>query len=77
MRDGGVWRGEAGRPPGPTTAPYLACDSDGWQIRCGIESWFPDQDDAQVGERLGRDGAVATLRVDDHGNAALVGLDVR
>jgi uncharacterized membrane-anchored protein len=76
VRDGRVWRGSGPVTTRPADGPYLACTSDGWRIHCGIESWFADQDEAvRVGERLGRDGGVATVRVDGRGHAALVGLD--
>jgi uncharacterized membrane-anchored protein len=77
VRDGSVWRGTGWSATRPDAAPYLACHSDGWQVRCGIESWFADQDEARtVGERLGRDGGVATVRVDGRGHVVLVGLAV-
>jgi uncharacterized membrane-anchored protein len=59
----------------PDSGAYLACDDSGWQIRCGIESWFLPQDEAVEMERVLRDGAVAEVRIDSRGNAALV--DVR
>ena len=71
----GVWIGEEWSRTRPDDGPYLACDDRSWQVRCGIESWFLPQDDAQEAEHLLRDGAVAELRVDDRGNAAVV--DVR
>ena len=75
VRDGDVWRGSGWSGTRPADAPYLACVSDGWAVRCGIESWFADQDEARVvGARLGRDGGVATVRVDGRGHAVLVGL---
>ena len=36
----------------PDSGPYLACDDSGWQIRCGIESWFLPQDEAAEMERV-------------------------
>lgn len=59
----------------PDSGPYLACDDSGWQIHCGIESWFVPQDEAAEMERLLQEGAVAEVRIDSRGNAALV--DVR
>ena len=59
----------------PDSGTYLACDDTGWQIRCGIESWFLPQDEAAGMERVLGDGAVAEVRIDSRGNAALV--DVR
>lgn len=61
----------------PTTGTYLACAGD-WPVRCGIESWFADQDEALRIERaMATDGAVAEVRVDSRGNAAIVGLEPR
>ena len=71
----GVWVGEKWSRTRPDDGPYLACDDRSWQIRCGIESWFLPQDEAQEAEDLLGDGAVAELRVDGRGNAAVV--DVR
>lgn len=59
----------------PDDGPYLACNDRSWQIRCGIESFFLPQDKAIETEELLRDGAVAEVRIDSSGNAAVV--DVR
>lgn len=59
----------------PHSGTYLACDDTGWEIRCGIESWFLPQDEAAEMERVLREGAVAEVRIDSRGNAAL--MDVR
>jgi uncharacterized membrane-anchored protein len=76
VRDGDVWRGSGWTRTRPDDAPYLACTSQDWAVSCGIESWFADQDEARVvGERLGRDGGVATVRVDGRGHAVLVDLE--
>ena len=62
----------------PDSGPYLACDDSYWQVRCGIESWFVPQDEAARLERkLWESGAVATVKVDGRGNAAIVALDPR
>lgn len=59
----------------PTEERYLACDDSDWAVECGIESWFVPQDEAQRLERvLGTTGALATVRVDDEGHAAIVDL---
>ena len=75
VEDDGVWVAEDWTRTRPDSGPYLACDDRSWQVRCGIESWFLPQDDAMGAEDLLRDGAVAELRVDDRGNAAVI--DVR
>ncbi|KRF35134.1 GDYXXLXY domain-containing protein [Nocardioides sp. Soil805] len=59
----------------PDSGPYLACDDSGWQVRCGIESWFLPQDEAAEMQDVLRDGALAEVRIDSLGHAAL--MDVR
>lgn len=75
VEQGGVWTASEWSRERPGDGPYLACDDRSWQIRCGIESWFLPQDEARETEDLLRDGAVAELRIDGRGNAAVV--DVR
>jgi uncharacterized membrane-anchored protein len=78
VRDGGVWRGGAPSRSRPAEGPYLRCSDADWQLRCGIESWFLPQDRAIDLERaVGSGSAVARVRVDGRGNAALVGVEVR
>ena len=72
---GDVWAASDWSRTRPADGPYLACDDRSWQIRCGIESWFLPQDEAAAAEDLLRDGAVAEVRIDGRGNAAVV--DVR
>lgn len=74
-RDGDVWVADEFLRDRPAEGPYLACDDHTWQIRCGIESWFLPQDEAQSMEQDLADGAYAEVRVDSRGHAALV--DVR
>ena len=65
-------------PHPPEDGPYLACDDRDWAIRCGIESWFVPQDEAAALEQaLADDGAIATIKVDSRGNAAIVALEPR
>ena len=62
----------------PEGGVYLACDDREWQIRCGIESLFLPQDEALEMESAVASGhAVARVRIDGRGHAALVGVDVR
>lgn len=75
VEDGDVWRGQEPVAARPGAAPYLACDSDGWRLSCGIDSWFLPQDEALAMERDLADGAYAEVRIDDAGHAVLV--DVR
>ncbi len=77
VQDGELWRADGYLSDRPEQAPYLTCDSTGWSVSCGIESWFTDQDEARRLEKIvSKDGAVATVKVDDRGNAAIVALDV-
>jgi uncharacterized membrane-anchored protein len=76
IEDGGVMVAEdysRERPSGDQ--PYLACDSNGWMVDCGIESLFLPQDEAAAMEDVLRDGAIAEVRIDGRGHAALI--DVR
>jgi uncharacterized membrane-anchored protein len=72
---GDVWVAADWSRERPADGPYLACDDRSWQIRCGIESWFLPQDEAAAAQDLLGDGAVAEVRIDGRGNAAVV--DVR
>jgi uncharacterized membrane-anchored protein len=72
-RDGDVWTATGYSRSRPATMPYLTCDDRDWAVTCGIESLFLPQDDAAaMQDTLRNDGAVAVVRVDDRGNAALV-----
>ena len=73
-RDGDVWVADGWTRERPADGPYLACDDSGWQLRCGIDSLFLPQDEATRTEDLLRDGAVAEVRVDGRGHAAVVGV---
>ena len=74
VEEGDVWvAGEFSRQR-PDDGPYLACDDRSWQVRCGIESFFLPQDEARATEQLLQDGAVAEIKVDSRGNAAVVGV---
>ena len=74
-QEGPVWVADGWTRERPDGVPYLACDDRSWQLRCGIESWFLPEDDARALEDAGQQGRVtARVRVDDRGNAALVGV---
>lgn len=75
VQEGEVWVARDWSRERPDESPYLACDDRGWQVRCGIESFFLPQDQAAGTEALLRDGAVAEVRIDSRGNATVV--DVR
>jgi uncharacterized membrane-anchored protein len=70
---GEVWVGGAVQRTPPPEGLYLACDDSSWQLECGIESWFLPQDEAAGLQAALRDGtALATVKVDGSGHAALV-----
>lgn len=78
VQDGELWRmGEYTRTR-PDEGPYLACSDRDWRITCGIESWFVPQDRASdLEDDLAQGGAVATVKIDGRGNAAIVDLEPR
>ena len=77
VADGQRWRGGEPTRSRPSSGPYLRCDDGQWQVRCGIESWFLPQSRAREVEEAVRDGrAVARVKVDGRGNAALLGVEV-
>lgn len=73
QRRGDVWEGTwptASRRPASGT--FLRCADQG-RLRCGIESWFlPEGEAAEAGRALADGDAVAVVRVDRRGNAALI-----
>ena len=73
QRDG-LWAGGEPVQARPSDGPYLRCEAE-YALRCGIESLFASQADARRLERELADGAVATVRIDDRGNAALMGIE--
>jgi uncharacterized membrane-anchored protein len=76
-QEGGVWVGgdiQRSEPEGL----FLKCDDSGWRLECGIESWFVGQSVArELEESLRDEEAIATVRVDRWGNAAIVDLGAR
>ena len=70
----GLWTGGPAVREAPASGPYLRCDAGHGRLRCGIESLFASQDDARRLEQDLADGAVARIKVDGSGNAAVVGL---
>lgn len=76
VREGEVWVGGPLVRTRPTEGLYLRCDDSDWRLRCGIESLFLPQDQAKaMQDAVAGGGAVATVRVDSRGNAALLGVD--
>lgn len=73
-QEGEVWVGEAIQRTEPDGL-FLRCDDSGWRLECGIESWFVGQSVAlELEESVRDEDAVATVRVDRWGNAAIVAL---
>lgn len=70
---GAVWVGGDIVRSRPAAGPYLTCNDRSWRLRCGIESWFlPQQRAASVQTWLGQGHAVARVKIDSRGNAALI-----
>ena len=73
VQDGDVWTASGYSRSRPSEAPYLRCDDRDWRIRCGIESWFLPQDEAAaMQDTVAAGDAIAVVKVDGRGNAALV-----
>lgn len=66
-----LWEGAATVERRPARGPYLRCEGD-WRLRCGIETLFASQERALPLERELADGAVAVVRIDRRGSAAVV-----
>ena len=76
-QEGDVWVGGEVQRSEPDGL-FLRCDDSGWRLECGIESWFVGQSVAHELEESVRDeDAIATVRVDRWGNAAIVDLTPR
>lgn len=77
-RSGSISRPGATSSTRPVSGPYLTCKSSGGVPECGIESLFLPQAEARETEqRLAEDGAVARVKIDRSGRAALIGLEPR
>ncbi len=78
VRSGEVWTGSPAVTERPEAGPFLRCEDDYGRLRCGIDSWFLPQDEALAMERaVGEGGAVAEVRIDSRGRAALVDVELR
>ena len=74
-KQGEVWVADKHQRERPDKGPYLACTNTDWRIECGVESWFAPQGKArEIEKQLADKGALATLKIDSRGNAAVVGL---
>lgn len=74
---GDLWAPARAQEQRPESGPFLRCDSDGYQVKCGIESLFASQGEARRLERELVDGAVAVVRIDGGGNASIVRLEAK
>ncbi|MFT3872888.1 MAG: GDYXXLXY domain-containing protein [Nocardioides sp.] len=73
VEDNGVWRTDEIATERPDAGPYLRCHDSGWSLDCGIDSYFLPQDKAAAFEKLVAAGdAVARVRIDGRGDAALI-----
>ena len=72
-QDGEVWVASGSTRERPSGTPYLMCDDRDWRLRCGIESLFLPQDEAAaMQDDVAGGSAVAVVKVDGRGHAALV-----
>lgn len=74
-QEGDVWVAGSWNRTRPEDGPYLACSDRAWELRCGIESWFLPQDEAAAMQEAVGDGAIATVKVDGRGYAAIVDVE--
>jgi len=74
-QEGGVWVADSRTRTRPDSGLYLACSDHSWEVRCGIESWFLPQDEAAAMQEAVGDGALATVKVDSRGHAAIVAVE--
>ncbi|MEO6585711.1 MAG: GDYXXLXY domain-containing protein [Knoellia sp.] len=76
-RTGDVWVGGPVQRTRPGSGLFLRCNDSNWRLACGIDNWFLPQDKAAALEQAVREqSAVANVRVDSRGNAALMGVEV-
>ncbi|OIJ28729.1 GDYXXLXY domain-containing protein [Nocardioides luteus] len=77
-RRGPVWEATGVTTERPAAGPFLKCHDDGWRLSCGIESLFVPQDRArEIETEVDGGHAVAVVKVDSRGNAALVSVQGR
>lgn len=75
-QEGAVWVGGDIQRTAPDAGIFLACDDSGWRLRCGIETAYlaTGSENEAVRRALDSGDAVATVRVDSSGHAALIGV---
>jgi hypothetical protein len=72
-REGDVWVGGELQREEPDSGPYLRCDDSSWMLDCGIgTAYLSTGTDQAVRDALRARDAVAVVRVDGAGHAALV-----
>ncbi len=75
-REGETWVGGEVVRDEPAEGLFLRCDDSQWELRCGIETAYlatgPENDAVRDALRAG--DALATVRVDGSGHAALIGV---
>ncbi len=77
-KQGELWRPASIERDRPRGQPALRCEARVGTPHCGIESFFASPDDARrLDQALRGRGAVARIRIDSAGRAAIVGLDPR
>ncbi|MFD4324122.1 GDYXXLXY domain-containing protein [Nocardioides sp. NPDC058538] len=77
-RRGPVWEATSVSTERPAEGPFLKCHDDGWRLSCGIESLFVPQDRArEIETEVSGGDAIAVVKVDSRGNAALVSVQTR
>lgn len=73
-----LWAAEPPVRRRPSGTPAMRCDADGYQVRCGIESFFASAARASsLEDSLHGRGAIAQIKIDGDGRAAIVGLQPR
>lgn len=71
----GTYRGSGTSASKPANGPFLRCDVDDGEVACGVESFFTSADEAErLGRVLAEGGAVAHVKIDGAGRAAVVDL---
>jgi len=78
VAQGEVWVSSGTSRQRPDSGTYLTCNDGDWRIRCGIESLFLPQDEAlDLEQSVSSGDAVARVRIDGRGHAALIGIESR